>query len=464
MGFQQGLSGLNASSKALDATGNNIANAGTVGFKSARAQFADVFAASLSGSGASQVGVGTSLSSVPQQFTQGGITTSNNPLDLAINGNGFYLMSNNGAVSYSRNGQFQLDKDGFVVNSAGYRLQGVLADRLTGEINSGETPTDLYVDPRQQDPAQTEDIRMGLNLDSREDIPPAGHTAFKLDDPLSYNKSTSQTIYDSLGNPHVLSYYFVKDFVPGDPTIPTDASPVARSWQLYATIDGTPIADAATHPTTNVTLDPNGTAIGGDGVSLPGRAILVFDSAGKLTAINGNPVAAGSTITTTIDLDTVMTDLGKVNSASSPLTVNLDVGSITQFGSPFSVTDMVQDGYSSGRLSGISIDTDGMIQGRYSNGQTRNQGQIVLATFKNPNGLQSMGGNQWQSSAASGDPLVGNPGSGLNGVIQSAAVEESNVDLTAELVNMITQQRSYQANAQTIRTQDQILQTLVNLR
>jgi flagellar hook protein FlgE len=166
----------------------------------------------------------------------------------------------------------------------------------------------------------------------------------------------------------------------------------------------------------------------------------------------------------TIDLSAVSAALGKANSADPTQTFTLDLAACTQFGSPFGVNQLVQDGYSSGRLSGLSVSPDGVIQGKYSNGQSRNLGQVVLAKFNNPNGLLNMGGNQWQETSASGQPLIGAPGTGSNGVLQAGAVEESNTDMTAELVNMITQQRAYQANAQTIKTQDQIMQTLVNLR
>lgn len=432
MGFQQGLSGLNASAKALDVVGNNIANSGTVGFKGARGEFADVFAASLSGGGGSQVGVGTGLSNVTQQFTQGNITTSSNGLDLAINGGGFFRISNNGAITYTRNGQFQVDKSGFVVNAGGLRLQGYAADYNIDPagIIVPSTPTDIFIDPSDLQPKSTDLLTVGLNLDSREDVPPSGHTVFSLADPLSYTASTSVTLYDSLGNPHVMAMYFTKTANPGE-------------WEVRASIDGT--------SETLVDL--------GFGLGVP--ATLTFDTSGSMNLINGGAV---SPIPASIDLDAVSTALGLTNNAAATIDFEINMASLTQFGSTFGVTQLVQTGFSSGRLAGLSVSADGIVQGRYSNGQNRNMGQVVLAKFNNPNGLLSLGGNQWQETSESGAPLVGSPGSGSNGVIQSAAIEESNTDLTAELVNMITQQRAYQANAQTIRTQDQVLQTLVNLR
>lgn len=402
MGFQQGLSGLNASSKALDAISNNVANSATVGFKQAQAQFADVFAASLAGGGAGQVGIGTQINSIAQQFTQGNVSVTNNPLDVAINGQGFFRMNNNGSISFTRNGQFLIDKSGYIVNGSGLRLTGYPADAAGTIVPS--TPTDIQINTADLTPKTTGTAEVGLNLDSRETVP---GVAFSISNPLSYNASTSMSIYDSLGNPQVMGLYFVK-------------SAIANQWSLYTNLNG----GAAAGPTT-----------------------LTFNSSGALTT--AMPIAQSFPITT---------------GAVTPLAFNLDFTDSTQFGSAFGVNRMVQDGYASGRLSGISIGADGVVQGRYSNGQARNLAEIVLANFNSPNGLQSLGGNQWGETSESGPPLVGAPGTGSLGVVQSAAVEESNVDLTAELVNMITAQRSYQANAQSIKTQDAVLQTLVNLR
>ncbi|MBX3648507.1 MAG: flagellar hook protein FlgE [Rhodocyclaceae bacterium] len=402
MSFQQGLSGLNGAAKALDAIGNNVSNASTSGFKSSSAQFADVFASSLTGGGGTQVGIGTTINAVKQSFTQGNISVTNNPLDVAINGGGFFRMSDNGAISYTRNGQFLIDKDGYVVNSAAQRLTGYAAT-ATGVIVPS-TPSEIRVDTSDLTPQATSLSEVGLNLDSRQGVPA---TAFAVTDPTSYNASTSMSVYDTLGNSHVMGIYFVK-------------TATANQWSLYTNLDG----GAPTAATT-----------------------VTFTAAGQLSGFT--PVAQSFAVTT---------------GATSPMTYNLDLTGSTQFGSSFGVNRIAQDGYTSGRLSGVAISPDGIMQGRYSNGQSRNLSQIVLVNFNNPNGLQPLGGNQWAESSASGQPIIGAPASGTLGVLQSAAIEESNVDLTAELVSMITAQRNYQANAQTIKTQDQVLQTLVNLR
>src|SRR5690349_12998392 len=222
MAFQQGLSGLNATSKSLDVIGNNIANSNTVGFKASQAQFADVYANSLLGGGGNAVGLGTQIATVAQQFSQGNVSSTNNPLDIAINGNGFYRLSDNGVISYSRNGQFQLDNGGFIVNAQGLRLTGYSADANGVIIPSN--PGDLRIDTADIAPQTTTTLNATLNLDSRLGVPVT--TPFNANDPTSYNNSTSVTLYDTLGNPHLLSLYFVKTAAP-------------NGWSTFATVDGT---------------------------------------------------------------------------------------------------------------------------------------------------------------------------------------------------------------------------------
>jgi flagellar hook protein FlgE len=401
MSFQQGLSGLDAAAKNLDTIGNNVANANTVGFKGGVVQFQDVYANSLAGAGGTNAGIGVAVADIAQQFGQGNITTSSNPLDMAINGNGFYRMSNNGTITYTRNGQFHLDKDGYIINASGERLTGYLASP-TGSIVTA-TPSDLQLSLGNITPQPTTQAAVVANLDSRSS---AIAVPFNINDPTTYNNATSMSVYDSLGNAHTLSFYFQKT--------------AANAWTVYGADDGASLGALG-----NLTFNANGTI-----------------AASTVTAAS-MPVATGAT---------------------TPLALTLDFTAATQFGSAFGVNQLQQDGFSAGQLTGFSIAADGTISGRYSNGQSRAQGQIVLANFTNPNGLQPLGDNQWAETSAAGAPLVGAPSTGNLGVLQSGAVEESNVDLTKELVDMITAQRVYQANAQTIKTQDQILQTLVNLR
>jgi len=420
MAFQQALSGLSAASQALDVIGNNVANSATVGFKSAQAHFSDVFANSLSGSGAAQVGIGVAVAAVQQQFTQGNVTTTNNPMDIAINGGGFFRMDTNGAISYTRNGQFHLDKSGYIVNDQSAKLTGYSVDANGTVVAS--SPADLQISSAALSPVATGQsgstsagVLVNVNLDSRSTAPTV--TTFDPTNPLSYTYSTPVSVYDSLGNAHTLTLYAV-DTPPSPATVPPTGV-----WAINATVDGT-VSPLTTVPST-----------------------LTFDSSGKLT---GTGVLGAS--------------LALTNGAVSPLVFNINFTGSTQFGSTSTTNSLVQDGYTSGSLTGIGVGADGIVQGNYSNGEARKLGQVVLANFADPNGLSSLGNNQWAETSVSGAALVGAPNSGRFGVLQASAIEESNVDLTAELVNMITAQRNYQASAQTIKTQDAIMQTLVNLR
>jgi flagellar hook protein FlgE len=406
MSFQQGLSGLNAASKNLDVIGNNVANANTVGFKQSQAQFADVFANSLSGGSSVQSGIGVKVAAIAQQFSQGSITASSNPLDVAINGGGFFRLSDQGTVSYSRNGQFHPDKDGFIVNSSGQRLTGYTAN--AAGVVSTAAPTDLQISTADLPPAATTLVSALVNLDSRE--PALSSAAFNLADPTTYHGSTFLPIHDSLGNPSTLSAYFLKTGT--------------NSWDVFAANDGA--------------LLNGGASVGA----------LNFLSNGALDPLSSSMFSVAA----------------PVGTGANPLAFNLDFTGTTQFGSDFGINALEQDGYTSGRLTGFAVGADGIIRGSYSSGKFLTLGQVALANFANPQGLELRGNNTWKESAASGAALVGVPNTAGLGVLQSGAVEDSNVELTSELVNMITAQRIYQANAQTIKTQDQLLQTIVNLK
>ena len=419
MSFQQGLSGLNAASKSLEVIGNNVANASTVGFKGSQAQFADVYATSLSGGGSSQVGIGTKVAKVSQQFSQGNITASNNPLDIAINGAGFFRMDSNGTVSYARNGQFELDKTGAIVNATGAKLTGYTAN-AAGVLSTG-APSTLQINTAALPPAITAKVKQVVNLDSGQVVPPA--SPFNPADPTTYNNATSISVFDSLGNPHVIQSFFVKT---------TSATPGLSTWDVYGVADDKVLATGPVGKTGLI----GSMEFGQDGaLTTAGKAAMPF----SVTI----PATAGG---------------------AADIQPTMDYTGSTQYGSPFIVNALSQDGYTSGRLTGFNTGADGIITGRYSNGKSSTLGQVVLANFTNVNGLQPLGNNVWAETTSSGVPLVGAPSSGTFGALQASAVEDSNVDLTAELVNMITAQRVYQANAQTVKTQDQVLQTLVNLR
>jgi len=427
MAFDQGLSGLNAASTQLDVIGNNIANSSTVGFKSSNVDFSDVYANSLGGGGTAPVGIGVSASDIAQQFTQGTITPDSNPLDIAINGNGFFQLSNNGSLTYSRNGQFQLNPNGDIVTANGANLQGYNAN-ANGVLNTGVTGN-LVISAANIPPAATTTLGLGVNLDSASPVLPAA--SFSPTVPSSYSWSTSVTAYDSLGNPHALQTYYVNQGVlAGSPD---------DQWAVYATVDGN-LTPAPTAPSTTPVPIAN----------------LAFTTSGALDPAVTTPA---STPPFTVPLSIPLT-----NGATSPQAVTISYTGTTQYSALSAVNSQTNDGYSSGQLTQFSAGANGIITGTYSNGKTQTLGQVVLDNFVNPSGLQAAGNNAWFASSTSGDPLLGTPGSGSLGTLQSSAVENSTTDLTTELVNMITAQQNYQANAQTIKTEDQITQTLVTLR
>ncbi len=516
MSFQQGLSGLNAAAKSLDVIGNNVANASTVGFKQSQAQFADVYANSLTGAGGNNPGIGTKVTQIAQQFTQGNISSSNNPLDLAINGGGFFRLSINGTPQYSRNGQFQLDKNGFIVNAQQAQLTGYMADTL-GVLSTG-APVPIKVNTADLAPKVTTKVAAELNLDSRMTTPVGG--AFNPAVPTSYNSSTSVNVFDTLGNPHVLQTFFVKTapsnwdvFITSDGTeiskvnatnaataaaaLPgSSPASIATALTTQAATDTaaamTATAAAAALPRTNTTEIALSDQAIAAAATLTAAALAATNAAtaattesASVTATNASVIAAAGngalpaaraanlnfTALGALDTPTQAAQPFIINfplfpptGAISPLRTELNFTNTTQFGSNFSTNKLTQDGFTAGRLSGFNAGSDGVILARYSNGQSNVLAQVVLANFANPNGLSPIGNNSFVETSTSGAPLVGTPNSGALGVIQSSATEDANVDLTAELVNLITAQRVYQANAQTIKTQDSVLQTLVNLR
>jgi flagellar hook protein FlgE len=417
---------LNVASKTMETIGNNVANAGTVGFKKSQAQFADVYASSLIGSGANPVGIGSKLARVSQQFSQANISGTNNPLDMAVNGDGFFRMSNDGAISYTRNGQFQLNKTGLIENASGAVLTGYPMG-ANGLISNG-APAPLVITNTALAPQATTTYDVNLNLNSGDPVLlPA--VLFDHTDPSTYSRQTSVGVYDSLGNSHVLSTFYVNR----GPVAPLAAGE-GNTWEVFATCDGVAVGYDPLPPA----LDP----------AVP-LTTIEFSTGG--VAMTFTPAVPSAALTLT-------------NGAASPQAVDVDFSGTTQYALDFGVRDQTQDGYTAGNLVSFALSPDGKIVGSYTNGQTNVLGQVALASFANPNGLTPVGDNAWVETSVSGPPLVSTPGNSGLGVVQSSAVEESNVDLTAELVAMITAQRIYQANAQTIKTEDQIMQTLVNLR
>ncbi|MFC5429109.1 flagellar hook protein FlgE [Paraburkholderia denitrificans] len=421
MGYQQGLSGLAAASNDLDVVGNNIANANTVGFKSSTAQFADVYANSIATSVNMQIGLGASLAEVQQSFSQGTINTTGQALDVAINGNGFYQMSNNGSITYSRNGVFNLNKNGFIVDAAGNDLMGYAAGP-SGIINTAQT-VPLQVPTTNSAPLATSNITAQLNLNAQAAKPATA--TFNPADSTSYSYSTAITAYDSLGGTEQVNMYFVQSAV--------------GQAEAYVTSNG---------KTTDL-------------------GQIAFNSSGQ---ISGSTLGTGASALAPVSLATATNGSGSftftttpTDGSATPQTLTIDFKGTTQYGGASGVNNLAQNGYASGTLSNFSIGADGTITGNYSNGQTMALGQIVLATFNNPNGLVNLGGNQFEQTTQSGAAQISTPGSTNHGVLQGGALEQSNVDLTNQLVDLITAQRNYQANAQTIKTQQTVDQSLLQL-
>jgi len=441
MSFQQGLSGLNVSSKALDIISNNVANTNTVGFKAGSAIFADVYAASLTGSvSGKQVGAGSALGSVRQGFTQGNLTTTNNPLDLAVNGDGFFIVSrSDGPPVYSRNGQFELDRNGYIISPNGDKLMGFQSPASTGQLPSPVGGLkELQIPVIGSLPQTTSKIEIGGNLDANSLTPyqmyPQAFAGdadkrFPLDgadwrDARTYNFSTSIEVFDSLGKSHEMTFYFEK--------LQAGGNIGSNTWQVHTSVDGgRPLADT---PTEKYVWTLN------------------FDQKGLLVNMDGPSAVDPFKVPVAYTPD------------ASPMSFSVDFSDLRQIGGPYLITELTQNGYTGGELAGLSVGRDGTITGRYTNGETVDLAQLALQTFRNPNALSSIGNNYWEATLESGLTAPIKPGEGVGGLVSSGMVEDANVELTQELVQMIVQQRNYQANAQSIKAQDQILQTLVNLR
>ena len=422
MSFQTGLSGLASASQNLDVIGNNIANANTVGMKASRAEFADLVASAIGAGGTSNVaGIGVTQSTISQNFSQGNVNITGNSLDVAINGSGFYqLTKTDGTTAYSRDGQFKLDKDGNIINNTGSFLMGYPTD-ISGARTSQTTQKLTIPTGAPIAASATTTMSAEFNLDSRA---PVAASVSPVTPRPTYG--TSLSVFDAQGTPKAMSLYFTR----------IDGNPAS------ATVDANAIT--TTSPTDQWAVYDSLTSAAPIGV-------MAFNGDGSLNA--GSTFPGGNL--TVHPNDPVVPDI----------VFSVDVSKVTQYGTSFAVSNLTQNGYTSGEFTGLTIDNKGVISTRYSNGQTqKNGGMLALADFRNVQGLAPVGSGEYLESYKSGAPVMGQPTVGRFGEVRSGAVEESNVDLTAELVNMMTAQRNYQANAQTIKTQDQIMQTLVSLR
>ncbi len=531
MAFQTSLSGLNAAQANLSVTGNNIANSSTNGFKKSRAEFADIFASSFAGASSTAVGAGVRLTNVAQQFAQGNVEFTDNNLDLAINGDGFFVLKDtDGSSIYTRAGAYGVDREGYVVNSQGQKLQSYAVNE-DGEVTNF-TGTDLRLSTSANPASATENIELNLNLDASRDR--ILGTRIDPNDPDTYGFSTSTTIYDSLGEAHTTTLYFQRASASTGLEMGGNLEPGSGPHTLNRTIyDSLGNAyevelefteTAADNWTVDINIDTDG-----DGVydNITQQATIDFTTTPATIAGNtilsldlGNPDATPvdftldlSTVTqsatpttvavvadvseapdnmwnTLMTVDGVAQDTEVLSFSSSgqllnsPTTINfnddsglydpgngaelldltIDFAGSTQYAGESSVNTLVQDGYTTGRMSSIDIDSKGVVFARYTNGQSTTLGAVAVVNFSNPQGLQPIGDTNWAQTFESGDVLPGQAGTGTIGAIQSGALESSNVDLSKQLVNMIVAQRDFQANAKMISTEDAVTQSIINIR
>jgi len=410
-----GVNGINASGNVMSVIGDNIANVNTVGYKSSRAQFEDIMA----GSG---VGLGSRIAAVTGQFSQGGFESTSEVTDVSLDGKGFFQLKdpNDGSTYYTRAGQFNLDKDGYLINPDGYRVQGFTLDSTTGNITSNVDAIQISQVP--VPPSQTEEVVMSINLDSNESAP----GAFATTNPTgTSNFSAGVTVYDSLGNDHLTTLYFRKSST--------------NTWAYYALVDGGELTTPS--PGVNVTA-ASGT--------------LLFDTDGSLLSV--------TEIANDFDfLGATQSQAITFNFGTSTDDGGTGLDGLTQFGSASTITNISQDGYASGSLKSIEIDSDGTVSGNYTNGTNQIITQLVVAKFNNEIALRRVGSNNYISTLDSGAAVLGAPSSGGNGALVSSTLEQSNVDLASELIRMVVIQRGFQANSRTITTINDLLAQLVTL-
>lgn len=420
-GFNTAVTGLKAATTDLDVTGNNIANSSTVGFKASRTEFADIYATAVVGAGSSNTpGSGVTVSDIAQDFSAGTTEFTNSNLDLAISGAGFFQLNDGqGSVTYTRAGAFELDKDGYIVSKTGKYLQGYGLDAQGALLPIGN----LAVTQKESPPKPTESIGLSFNVDSREDASTL-LTPYDPNEPSSYTYSTTVGTFDSLGNEQTIKFNMVEQ---GEGT---------GTYDMYAYLNGDQPLDigaGAGNPIT-IQFDPTN---------------------GLLSSVNGNAVPSGG--------NAPRISITGADLADPTTVIKLDLTNTTQFASDSIVKSQQQDGYTKGDLIGVAFNSDGKMVASFSNGQTQPLGVVAISTFENQSGLQPSGDTEWISTLDSGSAITNPPGAGLNGSLRSAALEQSNVDLSAELVKLIQAQRNFQANSKTLETLNNVTQTILQI-
>ena len=463
MSFNISLSGLSAMQKALDVTSNNIANVATTGFKASRAEFADVYTTSVMSNSRTTVGSGVQTAVISQQFAQGSIESTNNTLDLAISGEGFFVLNAEDSQEniYTRAGNFEIDENGNVITSSGYYLQ-VYDVNEDGTVKSMslDSTRNLVIPAKAGSPTQTSKITSNMNLNASNTVVssyPTGSNPkpeiYKFDptDSSTYSSSTSVVIYDSLGDAHSLSYYYVKtDAYHKEGGEPEEIEGSANAWNLYLFMDGKHLDVMNGYPT-KYTAPDSGTEIGTEDITC---AQLQFDSSGNL-------VKTYPEIIRTVELGAGGADI-LTNGAEGTQQILLS-NTLTQYAASFSVTQLTQNGSTVGQLTGLDIDGNGLVRATYSNGTAVKIGMVAMATFTNNQGLSKVGDTCWKASLTSGEPIPARAGVGTTGTIKSSALESSNVDLSASLVQLIMAQRNYQANSKSLEASSNIMQTILNV-
>lgn len=446
MSFNIALSGIAAAKKDLDVTANNIANVGTIGFKESRAEFADVYADSLFSNSNTKSGDGVTTASVTQQFHQGSLAFTDNALDLAITGSGFFVTSDSldsDNLTYTRAGAFQLDDNNYIVDSSGNYLQTypVNADGSSSSLTLAST-NEVQIPETAGTPVETTIIDMTVNL-GVDDPTNLGLdvSAFDINDLETYNHKTSVPIYDSLGVQHTQTSFFVKD------------DSALNQWAVFTAVDGIQVNAVPTTPVpaTATTVGLTAATAGTGHVG----AVLTFDEDGLYIAPENSQIQLES-----LGAAGVLT-----SGADGTQAISLSLEDSTQYLSDdFALNSLDQNGLTVGRLTGVEIGPDGLILAKYSNGNSEPLARVAMARFRNEQGLNQIGNTSWTETQQSGNAIAGEADSGTYGGIKSAALEQANVDLTTELVDLIAAQRNFQANSRALEVNQTLSQTILQIR
>ncbi|EGR2796575.1 flagellar hook protein FlgE [Vibrio navarrensis] len=429
------LSGLSAAQLDLNTTSNNIANANTYGFKESRAEFGDVYSNSLFTNAKTTAGGGVQANQVAQQFHEGSSVYTNNPMDLRISGTGFFAVAKDRMVpnqnELTRNGAFHLNKSNYMVTANDEYLLGYQVDPASGDVTSYE-PQPINIPAEFGKPKQTSNVTVGVNLPASGAL--KDPLAFNFEDPDTYNRSTSSTIYDSMGQSYKLTTYYLKD----------QTQP--NTWQTYYTV-----TDSQGEKPVNIT--------GGDATNATGHVghTIKFNNDGTLASLNnGQPIVTDQLGAGVNPID--------MNGGDPTQVLNFDLNSSTQFAAPFELTKFDEDGATTGFLTKVDFDESGSIYGTYSNGESVTLGRVALVRVPNEQGLDKKGGTQWNSTNNSGDKIWGESNKGSFGTVSSGSLEQSNIDMTQELVDLISAQRNFQANSRALEVHNQLQQNILQIR